>query len=108
MSFRAWIFIWIVFLGGIALTTVAYFDLKQSNAFWMEFAVLTILATGSQLWEATFNRQAYYPHFTFFFAGVLLLPPVFFIWLVAIPHLVEWIKKRLTKHQTLHNWYIQP
>lgn len=108
MSFRAWAFIWIVFLGGIAFTISSYFNMKQVNSFWVEFTALTILATFAQLWEATFNRQAYYPHFTFFFAGVLMLPPVFFIWLVTIPHLVEWIKKRLTKHQTLPNWYIQP
>jgi diguanylate cyclase (GGDEF)-like protein/putative nucleotidyltransferase with HDIG domain len=78
------------------------------NPDWLLFGVLTILATAAQLFEAEHGRQSFYPHFVFFFAGVLLLPPALFFLLVIIPHLVEWAKERLAHSQHLRAWYIQP
>jgi diguanylate cyclase (GGDEF)-like protein len=42
------------------------------------------------------------------FAGVLLLPPLGFILLVVIPHLIDWLKARMENSEHLHAWYIQP
>ena len=39
---------------------------------------------------------------------MILLPPFLFVLLVAIPHLVEWIRKRLANSPLLRAWYIQP
>jgi len=69
-------------------------------------AGLTIL---TQFLEAEApGRQSYYPHLVFLFAGMLLLPPAYFVLLVAVPHLVEWVRKRLANSPMLRNWYIQP
>jgi diguanylate cyclase (GGDEF)-like protein len=109
MSYRAWFFIWSVFLAGSFLTEIAYLKPSQGESPWLEFFLLTGLATLAQLTEALGpSRQAYYPHLVFFFAGVLLLEPKLFVLLVIVPHVVEWLKKRLTNHETLRAWYIQP
>jgi diguanylate cyclase (GGDEF)-like protein/putative nucleotidyltransferase with HDIG domain len=73
------------------------------------FISLTILATLSQLFEVVApNRQSYYATLVFFFAGVFLLPPGLFVFLVSIPHLVELAKARITRSGRLRAWYIQP
>jgi diguanylate cyclase (GGDEF)-like protein len=55
-------------------------------------AVLTLLATVAQLYEAKApDNQIYYPHNAFFFAGVLLLPPPLLLPLIVLPHVGELI-----------------
>jgi diguanylate cyclase (GGDEF)-like protein len=44
----------------------------------------------------------------FYFAGVLILPPFLFCSMIAIAHLVEWIKERSIKSNYLQSWYLQP
>ena len=75
---------------------------------WRVFAVVVILATVAQFLEAEFGNQSYYPHTVFFFFGVMVLPPFLFVLLILIPHLLEWIHKRLTNSKYLRDWYIQP
>ncbi|HEX2915580.1 MAG TPA: GGDEF domain-containing protein [Chloroflexia bacterium] len=109
MSLRAWVFIWSVLLGGVALFSLSLASIVEFRYLWVVFLLLTVLATAAQLFEVSGpNRHAYYPHLVFFTAGALLLPPGLFALLVTIPHLIEWIKKRLEKSTTLAQWYIQP
>src|SRR5581483_3973156 len=108
MSVRAWIYIWQVLLVGAVLTALALLGEAPSGSEWLAFGVLTASATITQQFEAKLGRQSYYPSIVFQFAGVLLLPPVLFILLVAIPHLIEWAKKRWTNSEFLRDWYIQP
>ncbi len=96
-------------MAGAALSALAVLDLELSSVHWPAFIVLTLLATLAQLFEAEAPaNQSYYPHLVFFFAGVFLLPPSLFVLLIAIPHLVEWAKKRLEDSRLLRDWYIQP
>lgn len=116
MSHRAWAYIWGVLVAGLALSglagtlTLPALSASSSSA-WMTFVVLTLLATLSQLFEAEApGRYSYYPHWVFFFVGVVLLYPYpfLFVLMVAIPHLVEWAKARMSNSPHLKAWYIQP
>lgn len=109
MPRRAWLYIWSVFLAGVLLSGWALHTPVPFATQWPAFVVLLALATAAQFMEAEApGRQSYYPHFVFFFAGLLLLHPFLFVLVVAIPHLVEWGQKRLTNSPHLRNWYIQP
>lgn len=108
MSYRAWFFIGTVLLVAVVFSLLTLPGLEQAFSEWPIFTLLTGLAVVAQLFEATNGRKSYYPHFVFFFAGLLLLSPFLFVLLVAIPHLVEWAYKRLTKSPLLRQWYIQP
>lgn len=108
MSKQAWTYILGVLIGGLGFSLFAFASPQQSVPYWSAFVILTALATVAQLFEASHGNQSYYPHFVFFFAGVLLLPPSLFVLLVFIPHLIEWGKARLSKSTHLRNWYIQP
>ena len=109
MSHRAWIYIWGILAAGTLLIGLAYFGPAPSTTQWLTFAALTLFATLSQFFEAEApGRQSYYPHTIFFFAGVLLLEPLLFVFLIIIPHLIEWAKARLHNSSRLRAWYIQP
>src|SRR5690349_5259374 len=109
MTFRAWAFIYSVFFTGLLIMLTAVLNFGKTEPAWVAFFVLAGLATIAQLYEAegTF-RNTYYPHSVFFLAAAILLDPLLFILVVAIPHLAEWIIKRLKKHGNLRAWYIQP
>jgi hypothetical protein len=109
MSYRAWLFLWIVFMLGLAYGGWGIVAPPPTSHQWITFAVFVLLATGSQFWEAEApGRQSYYPHFVFFAAGVLVLPAALFNLLVIIPHIAEWAKKRWEDSPRLRQWYIQP
>ena len=94
MSRHAWAYIALVIGAGIALSSYAISVTMQIRPHLLTFVVLTLLATITQLLDAEApSGQSYYPHLVFFFAGMLLLPPLLFVFLVAIPHIFEWIKK---------------
>ncbi len=109
MSRRAWIYVLgIVFLGTLVVVVSALTPVA-TQADWIAFATLTVLATIAQfLGVEAPGRQHYYPHLIFFFAAFLLMPPLLFCLAVIIPHLVEWAQKRLTRSPYLRNWYLQP
>ena len=75
-----------------------------------------VLATLAQLFKALFRSDqksergttTYTPKLIVLFAGIYLLPPPLLVMLVVIPHLVDWVKERLTKSANLAKWYIQP
>jgi diguanylate cyclase (GGDEF)-like protein/putative nucleotidyltransferase with HDIG domain len=116
MSRPAWAYIWGVLLVGGALVAASLPDLLQPAAPWAAWAVFTALATLAQLFKTLFKSKEqsndgatlYSPMYVFLFAGVLLLPPGFFVLLVAIPHLIEWARERSVKSDLLRQWYIQP
>jgi diguanylate cyclase (GGDEF)-like protein len=98
----------ILFAGGIvAIHAWVIFDRQEIN--WINFILLTSLATLTQLLksEAPYY-QVYHPSLVFFFAGLLILQPVEFVSLVLIAHIAEWIKERLINQQSMQEWYLQP
>jgi diguanylate cyclase (GGDEF)-like protein/putative nucleotidyltransferase with HDIG domain len=110
MSRRAWLYVWGILLAGAVVSGYAMAVnpvLDATDPLTLVMLIgLTILA---QFLEAEApGRQSYYPHLVFLFAGVLLLDAPFFATLVIVPHLVEWIRKRLAKSPMLRQWYIQP
>lgn len=94
--------------GGIALAAsimsiVA--DLPIS-LFWSLVIVTTVLRLFRVLDP---SHQAYEGSAIGFFAGILVLPLWLFVWLVIIPHLIEWLHARLRNPGNhLRAWYIQP
>jgi diguanylate cyclase (GGDEF)-like protein/putative nucleotidyltransferase with HDIG domain len=108
MSRRAWVYIWSVLLLAPALTLASLAAPDRSTGDWLLFAVLLIGATVAQLFEATHDRQSYYPHFVFFFGALVLLDPLPLVGVITIPHVIEWLKDRLTKGRHRKPWYIQP
>src|SRR5437588_5891488 len=109
MSNRAWLYIWGVLASGAVLSGIALAGPVPSASQWVTFAVLTVLATLAHLFKARGpSHEAWHANLVFLFAGVLLLPPFLFVFLVAIPHLVEWAKERIVNSPSLRSWYIQP
>jgi len=110
MTRRAWAYIISVLLvGGVLSGLAALASPILITANLLTFVVLTALTILTQFFEAEApGRQSYYPHLVFLFAGLLLLPPLLFVLLVVIPHLVEWARKRLAHSPLLRAWYIQP
>lgn len=110
MSSRAWQYLAAVFAVAALLSIVGVFAAPAARVSdLLPLAGLTLLAILAQLLAAEApGRQSYYPNIVFFFAGVLLLPPVLFVVLVIVPHLVEWAKERITHGPHLRSWYIQP
>lgn len=108
MKRGAWIFIWIVLGLGSGLAWSTWPGTTQSPMQWIVFGLLVLAAIGAQHFEAEFGKQSFYPHLVFFFAGVILLPPFLFVLLVAVPHLLEWVGKRITGSEFLRDWYLQP
>ncbi len=101
-------YIWATLTLAGVLTWLSFPKSPIHPAQWQVFAVVVILATVAQFLEAEFGNQSYYPHTVFFFLGVIVLPPFLFVLLILIPHLLEWIHKRLTNSKYLRDWYIQP
>jgi diguanylate cyclase (GGDEF)-like protein len=109
MSHRAWMYIGTVILTGVVLSGLAYSDAAWTSAQWLTFVTLIVLATLAQIFKAEGpNHIAFFATPVFLFAGVLLLPPLGFVLLVVIPHLVDWLKARMENSEHLHAWYIQP
>jgi diguanylate cyclase (GGDEF)-like protein len=109
MSRQAWLYIWSTFLLGLVLIAQAIVAAPPAQVDWLLLGLLITAATFSQLYRA--EGQSHWALFTtpiFLFAGLLLLPPAQFYALVAIPHLVEWLKARLEGSKHLSAWYIQP
>lgn len=109
MSYRAWAYLAGVWLAAITLSLLAFPGLTNALPQWRTFAALVALAAAAQLFKAVApSHQLYYTTPVFFFAGLLLLDPSFFLLLVAIPLLVEWTRERLIDSPYLRDWYVQP
>lgn len=106
MSPRAWAYLWFVILLGGVMAGVAYSLAPNYETNLGNFGILLLLAVVAQHLEVKYGRHSYYPHFVPFFAGVVLLSPPEILLLVTIPHLAEWISKRIKSEPYV--WYIQP
>lgn len=109
MSKKAWSYVFIIYLLGFA-SWISISDITNiPSESWIVFLVLTILATGWQLFKAEApTHQLYHPSYVFFFAGLMVLSPFQFGLLIIISHLIEWGKERITGSEHLRDWYIQP
>jgi putative nucleotidyltransferase with HDIG domain len=68
---------------------------------WLQFAVLAVLASLSQLLSFQLNRRrVFHPAILFVVVGALVLPPELLILLVVIHCIPDWLKQR-------YSWYIQ-
>ncbi len=114
MPRRAWAYIWFIFSTGILATLLAALDFAATTDIstqWQTVVVLTIFATLAQLFKAEApDHQIYHTTLVFQFAGVVLLHPFLFIFVILIPHLAEWIRERLIIVDSPHlrDWYLQP
>jgi len=108
MSKRAQLYLWAITLGGVVIGINAWVTFNTEEVNWVNFILLTGLATAAQLFksEAPFY-QVYHPSLVFFFAGILILQPLGFVVLVVIAHLVEWGKEKLVSRQNMRAWYLQ-
>jgi len=110
MRTTAWLYISGVMLIAGAITLAApsmsiATDLPL-NLFWGLVIVTTLLRLFRVLDP---SHQAYEGSSIGFFAGILVLPLWLFVWLVIIPHIIEWLHARLRNHGNhLRAWYIQP
>ncbi len=109
MTVRQWAYIGSVTVAGLALGAAVFLFSTLPMNQWLIFCVLTILATLAQFVEFPFsdNSQAYYPHTVFFFAGLLLLSPCFFVLLVIIPHVAEMLKAYIEHKKLPFSWHVQ-
>ncbi len=109
MSRHAWVYIWSVLLTGTLLGGLAFTQLALPSSPWHTFIVLVALATCAQLFKVRApNYQLYHVTTVFLFAGVFLLPPPLYVFLVIIPHLIEWARERWIGSPYLQAWYVQP
>jgi diguanylate cyclase (GGDEF)-like protein len=109
MTKGAWVYVLFIISAGLIITGIVSFGFTIAATNWINFLVLTSLATIAQLFKSEApTHQLYHPAFVFLFAGVVLLDPFPFAMMVAVCHLVEWIKERLVKSAHLRSWYLQP
>lgn len=109
MSKLAWAYITGILLGATVLGICAWQQAEASPRQLMLLAILIVITTSAHLFEAKApDNQTYYPSMIFLFAGVLLLPPGMFMLQALIPHLVEWMRERMTQGERLRAWYLQP
>jgi hypothetical protein len=113
MPRRAWAYIGAIFFFGLGLTIWSLINMPD-NIFaeqWSKLAILALLATLAQLFKAEApDHQIYHTTLVFQFAGVIILDPFLFVFLILIPHLVEWGRERLIIVDSPHlrDWYLQP
>lgn len=108
MSKRAKFYLWAVSLGGIVIGINAWVTFDSETVNWINFILLTTLATAAQLFKSEAPlHQVYHPSLVFFFAGILILQPLGFVVLVIIAHLVEWGKEKVVDRRDVSDWYLQ-
>lgn len=111
MPRRAWAYIGGVYTAGTILTILAISDLTtlELSSQWPILLGLAFFATLAQLFKVEApDHQLYHTTLVFLFAGVVLLQPGLFVFLVMIPHLIEWVRERIVDSIHLRDWYLQP
>ena len=109
MSSRALAYICGVILAGAAMSVVALTGFMFDPG-WPFLLLLVVLTTVAHLYISLGpSHDAWAVNLVFLFAGVILLPPFYFVILVLVPHLIEWVVDLgVKKSARLRNWYIQP
>lgn len=109
MSKLAWGYIGFFLFCGLTLSVFAFLRYDPAQVDWLTTALLISLAILTQLLKSEAPVfQRYHPSLMFFFAGILLLQPIWFVVMVVSSHLVEWIKELALKTGRLRSWYGQP
>ena len=103
--------------GGITITAASLLLWQWSGVQIAAAALLWLIASISQILGVRYKAQLkddkgttwYSPHLIFLFAAALALPAPYFVLVVIITHLVDWVYERRFKNSTfLVDWYIQP
>ena len=98
LTLGAWLY-WFAIVGPAALG-IPLAAATAPATDWLRFALLTGLASASQLLSFHLNRQrVFHPAIVFVVAGALLLPPELLILLIVIHCIPDWFKQR-------YPWYI--
>lgn len=110
MSQKAKVYIGGVIAAGVVLSLLSLQSAPQLATEWLPLLVLVTLNTVAHLYISdTVSHEAWSINLVFLFAGVVLLSPFGFTWLVIIPHVIEWVYQVwVKKSDRLHNSYIQP
>ncbi len=110
MPRKAWFYIGTIYLIGFSITIWAVLKVDFTDTSqWTYLIPLIVFATFAQLIKAEApDHQLYHTTLVFQFAGVILLEPFFYIILVAVPHLIEWVRERMVDSIHLRDWYLQP
>lgn len=110
MPRKAWVYIGIIYVSGLAIAARSTIKADFTDNFqWGALLVLVGLATLAQLAKVEApDHQLYHTSLVFQFAGVILLQPFYYVLLVAVPHVIEWVQARRADSIHLRNWYLQP
>lgn len=109
MSRTAQLYIGAIITAGLIIAVHAWSIFDPAQITWVNFILLTGLATGTQLLKSEAPYfQVYHPSLVFFFAGLLVLQPLGFVVLVLVAHAAESLKEGLINRQGLRDWYLQP
>jgi diguanylate cyclase (GGDEF)-like protein/putative nucleotidyltransferase with HDIG domain len=109
MSWLSWFYIWGILIAGAILTGGSLISPPLPASQLLPFVVLTLLALIAQLAKVEApNHQLYYATPVFIFAALLLLHPFYFVSVVIISFVVEWVRERHRNSPNLRNWYLQP
>ncbi len=109
MSRQAWFYVTGVIIAGLLLAVGISLQGWPAQTPWTAFAALLLFAAVAHLTGAMgAHHEIWQTNLIFLFAGLLLLPPQLFVWLVILPHTLEWAKERLLRSERLKEWYIQP
>ncbi len=109
MRRAAWVYIYAVLAAATLLSAATFvFPPPIEPPLWL--FMLLVLATSLMrvFVVAAPNFRSYEGSTICLIAALLLLPPWQFVLVVAISHLIEWVKERWTSSPLLRNWYIQP
>jgi diguanylate cyclase (GGDEF)-like protein len=103
--------------GGVAITAASLLLWQWSGGQVAAAVLLWLIASISQVLGVRYKAQLkddkgatwYSPHLIFLFAAALALPAPYFVLVVIVTHLVDWVYERRFKNSTfLVDWYIQP
>lgn len=97
-----------VLLAALMITAYAWTIFDPGLINWVNFILLVVLASGTQLFksEAPYS-QVYHPSLVFFFAGILILQPLGYILLVLVAHIVELLKEGFGEQRGGPEWALQ-
>ena len=109
MSRTAQLYIGAILTAGLIIAIHAWSIFDPAQTIWINFILLVVLATGTQLLKSEAPYfQVYHPSLVFFFAGFLILQPLGFVVLVLVAHAAEALKESLVNRQGMRDWYLQP
>ncbi|HEY2072912.1 MAG TPA: GGDEF domain-containing protein [Gaiellaceae bacterium] len=95
LSFTARIYLGVVIAAAVVACGQSYFRLPAHVHGWEAFAVLTVLATLSQLYVVEGrNNQSYRTSIAFLVAALVVLGPAFIGPLVVLHYIPSWVKDR--------------